>query len=176
MGEIERDVRTRLRQHLIKRGGAADYQDEEIFEAVRSVLARAVDERNVDATLLPELLDTDVEWRLQTHLALTTHRPADRAVHPVREAADPAADDALAVRVQPGEFPPPGSSQPAVDRVHRGTGDRERPPSPCSDDASAEALNVISHENTKTRNEAPARSSCAFFVPSCFRGHPRLLR
>ena len=76
MGEIERDVRTRLRQHLIKRGGPAEYQDEEIFDAVRSVLARAVDERNVDAALLPELLDTDVEWRLQTHLALTTHRPA----------------------------------------------------------------------------------------------------
>jgi hypothetical protein len=76
MAEIERDVRTRLRQHLIKRGGAADYQDEEIFEAVRSVLARAVDGRNLDATLLPELLDTDVEWRLQTHLALSTHRPA----------------------------------------------------------------------------------------------------
>jgi hypothetical protein len=76
MGEIARDVRSRLRRHLIKRGGAAEYRDEEIFEAVRSVLARAVDERNLDATLLPELLDADVEWRLQTHLALSTHRPA----------------------------------------------------------------------------------------------------
>jgi hypothetical protein len=75
MGEIEHDVRTRLRRHLIKRGGAADYHDEEIFEAVRAVLARAVEERNLDATLLPELLDTDVEWRLQTHLSLSTHRP-----------------------------------------------------------------------------------------------------
>jgi hypothetical protein len=75
MAEIEHDVRTRLRRHLIKRGGAADYQDEEIFEAVRAVLARAVEDRNLDATLLPELLDTDVEWRLQTHLALSTHRP-----------------------------------------------------------------------------------------------------
>jgi len=75
MGEIERDVRTRLRQHLIKRGGPAEYQDEQIFDAVRAVLARAVDERNVDAALLPELLDTDVEWRLQTHLSLSSHRP-----------------------------------------------------------------------------------------------------
>jgi hypothetical protein len=74
MGEIERDVRTRLRRHLIKRGGAAEYHDEEIFDAVRAVLARAVDERNLDATLLPELLDADVEWRLQTHLSLSTHR------------------------------------------------------------------------------------------------------
>ena len=76
MGEIERDVRTRLRRHLVKRGGAAEYEDEAIFDAVRALLSRAVDERNLDATLLPELLDADVEWRLQTHLALTTHRPA----------------------------------------------------------------------------------------------------
>lgn len=75
MGEIDRDVRGRLRRHLIKRGGAADYQDEEIFEAVRAVLGRAVDQRNLDALLLPELLDADVEWQLQTHLALSTHRP-----------------------------------------------------------------------------------------------------
>jgi hypothetical protein len=76
MGEIERDVRARLRRHLVKRGGAADYQDEELFDAVHTLLARAVDERNLDATLLPELIDGDIDWRLQTHLELTTHRPA----------------------------------------------------------------------------------------------------
>ena len=75
MGQIERDVRTRLRRHLIKRGGAADYEDEAIFDAVHAVLARAVDERNLDATLLPDLLDGDVDWRLQTHLQLSSHRP-----------------------------------------------------------------------------------------------------
>jgi hypothetical protein len=74
MGKIEHEVRARLRQHLLKRGGAVDYEDEQLFEAVRAVLARAVDARNLDATLLAELLDTDVEWRLQTHLALSTHR------------------------------------------------------------------------------------------------------
>jgi hypothetical protein len=76
MEKIEHDVRARLRQHLLKRGGAVDYEDEELFEAVCAVLARAVDERNLEATLLPELLDSDVEWRLQTHLALSTHRPS----------------------------------------------------------------------------------------------------
>ncbi len=75
MDEIDSDVRARLRRHLIKRGGAADYRDEEIFEAVRAVLARAVDERNLDALLLPELLDADVDWQLKTHLELSTHRP-----------------------------------------------------------------------------------------------------
>ena len=76
MGEIERDVRARLRRHLLKTGGAADYQDEEIFDAVHALLSRAVDGRNLDATLLPELTDGDVDWRLQTHLSLSTHRPA----------------------------------------------------------------------------------------------------
>jgi len=76
MGEIERDVRARLRRHLVKKGGAADYQDPEIFDAVHRVLARVVDSRNLDTTLLSELVDGDVDWRLQTHLNLTTHRPA----------------------------------------------------------------------------------------------------
>ena len=74
MGEIERDVRERLRRHLLKRGGAADYQDQEIFDAVHALLARAVEGRDLDATLLPEMVDADVDWRLQTHLHLTTHR------------------------------------------------------------------------------------------------------
>ena len=76
MGEIERDVRARLRRHLLKKGGAADYEDQEIFDAVHALLSRAVDGRDLDATLLPELVDGDVDWRLQTHLNLTTHRPA----------------------------------------------------------------------------------------------------
>jgi hypothetical protein len=76
MSDIERDVRTRLRRHLITRGGAADYEDEAIFDAVHAVLARAVDERNLEATMLPELLDGDTDWRLRTNLELSTHRPA----------------------------------------------------------------------------------------------------
>jgi hypothetical protein len=74
MSDIEREVRSRLRRHLLKRGGAADYQDEAIFECVKTVLGRAVDERNPDALLLPELLDADVDWQLETHLSLSSHR------------------------------------------------------------------------------------------------------
>jgi len=76
MGDIERDVRARLRRHLLKRGGAAEYENEAVFDAVHAVLTRAVDSRNLDAMLLPELLDSDVEWRLRTSLELSTHRPA----------------------------------------------------------------------------------------------------
>jgi hypothetical protein len=75
MHEIERDVRSRLRRHLVKRGGAAEYEDEALFDAVHAVLTRAVDGRNLDAMLLPELLDSDVEWRMRTSLELTSHRP-----------------------------------------------------------------------------------------------------
>jgi hypothetical protein len=74
MNDIERDVRARLRRHLVKRGGAAEYEDEAIFDAVHAVLTRAVEQRNLDATLLPELLDSDVDWRLRTSLELSTHR------------------------------------------------------------------------------------------------------
>jgi hypothetical protein len=75
MKDIDQDVRTRLRQHLVNRGGAEDYSDETLFEAVRVVLGRAVDERSHDALLLPELLDADIDWKLRTDLALSTHRP-----------------------------------------------------------------------------------------------------
>ena len=76
MADIEADVRNRLRRHVIKRGGPAEYEDDALFERVRTVLSRAIDERNRDALLLPELLDSDVDWRLKTHLELSTHRPA----------------------------------------------------------------------------------------------------
>jgi hypothetical protein len=76
MGDIERDVRDRLRRHLLKKGGAADYQEQEIFDDVHRLFARVIDSRDLDATLLSELVDGDVDWRLQTHLNLTTHRPA----------------------------------------------------------------------------------------------------
>jgi Trm5-related predicted tRNA methylase len=76
MGEIERDVRARLRRQVIRRGGAAEYEDETTFDEVYAVLARAVDARNLDATLLPDLLDSDIDWRLQTELRLSTHRAA----------------------------------------------------------------------------------------------------
>jgi hypothetical protein len=76
MGDIERDVRDRLRRHLLKKGGAADYEEQEIFDAVHRLFARVVDSRDLDATLMSELADGDVDWRLHTHLNLTTHRPA----------------------------------------------------------------------------------------------------
>ena len=74
MSDIERDVRDRLRRHLLKIGGAAGYEEQEVFDQVHRLFARVIDSRDLDATLLSELADGDVDWRLQTHLNLTTHR------------------------------------------------------------------------------------------------------
>ena len=130
MGEIERDVRTRLRQHLIKRGGAGrvsgrgDFRSGALGAGPRR--GRAERRRGAPAGAARH------RRRVAAADPPRAHDPpaGGRAVHPVREAADPAADDALAVRVQPGQFPPPGSPQPGAVRLHRGTGDRERPPAP----------------------------------------------
>jgi hypothetical protein len=74
MDEIRRDVRARLRRHLLRRGGAADYEDQALFDGVHDLLTRAVDQRDLDATILPELMDADVDWRLRVPLELSTHR------------------------------------------------------------------------------------------------------
>jgi hypothetical protein len=73
MDEIERDVRARLQRHLVKKG-AADFQDQAIFDLVHARLSQAVDRHDVDASLLAELVDSDIDWRLQIPLRLGTHR------------------------------------------------------------------------------------------------------
>ena len=75
MQEIEDDLRKARRARLVARGAPQEYRDAEIFAAVENVLRRAVDGRDHDAVLLPELLADDVEWRLQPQLKFTSHRP-----------------------------------------------------------------------------------------------------
>jgi hypothetical protein len=75
MREIEDDLRRERRARLVARGAPQEYRDAEIFATVESVLRRAVDSRDHDAALLPELLGDDVEWRQQTELRFSSHRP-----------------------------------------------------------------------------------------------------
>ena len=75
MAEIESAVRDDLRQRLIARGGAADFTDAAIFEQVSATLARAVDRRERDALLVPELLGDDDAWKPAAELRITSHRP-----------------------------------------------------------------------------------------------------
>jgi len=75
MHEIEDDLRGKRRERALARGGPADYRDPEIFEAVEGVFRRAVERSDLDASLIPALLEDEEDSRLQTHLRFSSHRP-----------------------------------------------------------------------------------------------------
>jgi hypothetical protein len=75
MREIEDDLRRERRTRLVAKGAPSEYRDAEIFAAVEEVLRRAVEARNHDAILLPELFEDDEELKLQRHLKWSSHRP-----------------------------------------------------------------------------------------------------
>ncbi|MBM3773190.1 MAG: hypothetical protein FJW27_18270 [Acidimicrobiia bacterium] len=74
MREIEDEVREQRRSRLIARGAPDDYRDEAVFAVVESVLRRAVEERDGQALLIPQLLDSDTDWELRLPLELKSHR------------------------------------------------------------------------------------------------------
>jgi hypothetical protein len=75
MHEIADDLRGERRARALARGGPAEYRDPEIFAAVEGVLRRAVESRNLDAALIPALLEDEEDSRLKTHLRFSSHRP-----------------------------------------------------------------------------------------------------
>ena len=75
MHEIEDDLRGERRQRALARGGPLEYRDPGIFAAVEGVLRRAVESRDLDASLIPALLEDEEDSRLQTHLRFSSHRP-----------------------------------------------------------------------------------------------------
>jgi hypothetical protein len=75
MHEIEDELRAERRERALARGGPADYRDPEIFAAVEGVLRRAVESRDLGASLIPALLEDEQDSRLQTHLRFSSHRP-----------------------------------------------------------------------------------------------------
>ncbi len=76
MRGIEDRVRRDRRGRLVARGGPAEYEDHETFDRVEQLLRRALDSRDADVLLLPELAADEHEWRLQTHLTFSSHRGA----------------------------------------------------------------------------------------------------
>lgn len=74
MRELEDDVRRARRKRLLARGGAADYRDEAIYERVDTLIRRALEARDHDALLLPDLLSGEDEWQLSLHLRFNSHR------------------------------------------------------------------------------------------------------
>ena len=73
MKEVEAAARRDRRERLVA-GGAAGYSDPELFAEVDGILRRAV-ERSERGVLLPEVLPDDEEWRLDTSLRFSSHRP-----------------------------------------------------------------------------------------------------
>jgi hypothetical protein len=74
MDQIQARAQGERRNRLAGGGGAPEYADAELFAAVERVLQRAV-ARDEQALLLPQLLNDEDEWRLQTGLRWSSHRP-----------------------------------------------------------------------------------------------------
>lgn len=76
MRGIEDEVRRARRKRLLAHGAASDYADPQIYAAVDQVLRRAIEARDHDALLLPELVAPggDEDWQLETHLKFSSHR------------------------------------------------------------------------------------------------------
>lgn len=75
MGELEDDVRRARRKRLLARGGPGEYRDAAIYEGVDVVLRRALDARDHDVLLLPDLMTSEDDWQLSLHLQWASHRP-----------------------------------------------------------------------------------------------------
>jgi len=75
MREIEDDLRRERRARLLEKGAPEEYRDAEVYAAVERVLRRALETRDHDAVLLPELLGDEQDWTLETRLRFTSHRP-----------------------------------------------------------------------------------------------------
>jgi hypothetical protein len=75
MREIEDDLRRERRARLLEKGAPQEYRDADVYAAVEEVLRRAIETRDHDAVLLPELLSDDHDWTLETSLRFTSHRP-----------------------------------------------------------------------------------------------------
>jgi len=76
MQQIQDEVRRDRRARLVARGGADEYGDPALFAIVERVLTRAVEERDQNVLLLPDLLGDEDQWEIQTHLRFASHRRA----------------------------------------------------------------------------------------------------
>lgn len=74
MRNIEDDVRRARRKRLLAHGAASEYGDPRIYASVDRILRRAIEARDHEALLLPELIGGDDGSRLTTHLRFASHR------------------------------------------------------------------------------------------------------
>lgn len=74
MAEVRARVRAEVRARLA-RSGVREFEDEAVFLAAEDLLARALERRDRQLLLLPELLDDEDDWRVNPSLRLSSHRP-----------------------------------------------------------------------------------------------------
>jgi hypothetical protein len=74
MAELQGRVHAQLRKRLAATG-LREFSDAEVFDDVARVFRRGLDARDRGGLLLPELLHDEEEWRVDTPLRLSTHRP-----------------------------------------------------------------------------------------------------
>jgi hypothetical protein len=74
MADLQGRVRAQVRERLAA-GGSPEFRDAEIFDAVARMFRHGLAARDRGALLLPELLPDEEEWRVDTPLRLSTHRP-----------------------------------------------------------------------------------------------------
>jgi hypothetical protein len=80
MAEVRARVRSEVRARLA-RSGVHAFDDEAVFMAAEQLMARALEQRDRQLLLLPELLDDEDDWRVDPSLRLSSHRPmAGRAI------------------------------------------------------------------------------------------------
>ena len=75
MQELEDDIRGERRRRMIAHGGAPEYRDPELFADVEATFRRVLDHRDLEALLLPDLLDDPDDYTLQLRLRYASHRP-----------------------------------------------------------------------------------------------------
>ena len=75
MRAIEEEVRRERRTRLIAGGGPLAYHDPAVFAEVEQVIRRAIERHDSESLLLPELLPDEQEWRPQTYLRFSSHKP-----------------------------------------------------------------------------------------------------
>jgi hypothetical protein len=80
MRDIEDDVRRARRQRLLAHGAASEYGDPRIYASVDGLLRRAIELRDHDSLLVPELAGGEDSTRLTTHLRFGSHRATLGAV------------------------------------------------------------------------------------------------
>jgi hypothetical protein len=76
MADLQREVRARLQQDLLKHGASPSLEDPVIYAEVERVLREATSRTAARALLLPELLGDPSGWRLEPALVYRSHRGA----------------------------------------------------------------------------------------------------